>query len=60
MPKRVVVIYSCSLCAAEFDSPEKVATWRLTGPDQVLAYDICATCDAAHEGLLALIAPQKW
>lgn len=54
MPQRVVIIYSCSLCRAEFDSAEKVTPYKLSGGGKVLDFDFCATCEITHEGLQAL------
>lgn len=56
MPQRVVVIYSCSLCKAEFDQPEKITPYKLSGGGKVLDFDFCSGCTVGHEGLQALFA----
>lgn len=45
MPKRMLWIYTCSLCKSETDSDEKMTEYQLSMPGNVWTYDVCATCE---------------
>lgn len=44
MPKRMLWIYTCSLCRTDYETNEKIASFILSGPGKDRALDVCATC----------------
>lgn len=55
MPKRMVWIFTCSLCGIETDKQEETTPAELTIRGQTLSYDICEACEKDETGLAAFI-----
>lgn len=44
MPKRTIVVWSCSLCSKETHTQSDLTHFKLTGGGTSLVYDVCADC----------------